>query len=246
MNDLRRLVYLQAMGIDGYVSRRQVPGAAVTRRLAVVRAAPQDIVRAEAPQGGDATAQRPQQPPIQMPRVDVPTSTPAPLKASPEDAVAPGGGQQAQRFSLAAVSCGGWLWLEELDGAAFGTVQLQLVQAMAEALQRVAAEGELEDGNHPDSVPVLTQFDWPMHTNKQLDLGREAARVSAAAFIQRKLEQAGCAGLILLGQACEERVPLDQLAVKRVARTVSTAEMLQAPLLKKRAWHDLKSVCTLA
>jgi phosphohistidine phosphatase SixA len=69
--------------------------------------------------------------------------------------------------------------------------------------------------------------------------------VSAAAFIQRKLEQTGCAGLILLGKACEERVPLDQLNCGRLVRTVSTAEMLRTPLLKKQAWRDLKSVCAL-
>ena len=33
MNELRRMAYLNALGVDCYVSRTQLPGAAVTRRL---------------------------------------------------------------------------------------------------------------------------------------------------------------------------------------------------------------------
>ena len=36
MNELRRMAYLDALGIDSYVSRTQLPGAAVTRRLAIL------------------------------------------------------------------------------------------------------------------------------------------------------------------------------------------------------------------
>jgi hypothetical protein len=44
-----------------------------------------------------------------------------------------------------------------------------------------------------------------------------------------------------LGQGCEARVALEQLDCARLARTVSTAAMLADPLLKKQAWHDLRS-----
>ena len=36
VNELSRLVYLDAMGIDSYISRFQLPGARTTQRLAVV------------------------------------------------------------------------------------------------------------------------------------------------------------------------------------------------------------------
>ena len=36
MHELSRLAYLDAMGIDHYLSRSQLPGAAPTQRLAVV------------------------------------------------------------------------------------------------------------------------------------------------------------------------------------------------------------------
>ena len=38
MHELRRMAYLDALGVDSYVSRAQLPGAAATRRLAIVTA----------------------------------------------------------------------------------------------------------------------------------------------------------------------------------------------------------------
>ena len=38
MNDVQRLAYLRAMGIESYVSRRDLPGALPSRRLRLVRA----------------------------------------------------------------------------------------------------------------------------------------------------------------------------------------------------------------
>ena len=38
MNELRRMAYLDAMGVDAYVSRGQLAGAALTRRLVIVPA----------------------------------------------------------------------------------------------------------------------------------------------------------------------------------------------------------------
>ena len=39
-SELKRLAYLQAMGVDSYVSRESLPAAAVSRRLRVVAKAP--------------------------------------------------------------------------------------------------------------------------------------------------------------------------------------------------------------
>jgi hypothetical protein len=48
MNELRRMAYLNALGVDCYVSRTQLPGAAVTRRLAIVGTSWQIACRAGA------------------------------------------------------------------------------------------------------------------------------------------------------------------------------------------------------
>jgi hypothetical protein len=238
MNELRRLEYLQALGIDGYVSRSQVAGAAVTMRLAIV-----PVVQTVAGQGKASASQQRRQapPPIEMPRVETATAASVASVVEP----APAREHQPLRFSLAAVTCGGWLWMEELDGTPFTSAQLQLVQSMADALGRFKGIPEAATRPAEGAGAVLTQFDWPMHTNLQLDQGQDAARSSVAAFIQRKLEQAECSGLVLLGRACEARVPLDQLDSCRIARTVSTARMLREPLLKRQAWQDLGPFCAL-
>jgi hypothetical protein len=61
-----------------------------------------------------------------------------------------------------------------------------------------------------------------------------------AGFIRRKLEQHQCRGLVLLGQSCEEKVPLDQLDCSSVLRTLSSAAMLVDSQLKQQAWRDLR------
>lgn len=236
MHELRRLVYLEALGIDGYVSRSQVPGAAVTRRLAILPA-----TQTVTPQGRESAAKqhRPAAP-IEMPRVEAGSLAPVARVVEPAQARQ----HPTLNFSLAAVTCGGWLWVEELDGVPFTPAQSQLVQSMADALGRF--KGSAEAGSRPAPGAVLTQFDWPMHTNLQLDQGQEAALSSVAAFIRRKLEQAECTGLVLLGRECEARVPLDQLDSCRIVRTVSTARMLREPLLKRQAWQDLGPFCRLS
>jgi hypothetical protein len=237
---MRRSVYLQAMGVDTYVSRCQLPGAAETRRLAIVRAVRAPLAQTGVGQLAETAPARQPLSPAGLTRIETVKAAPAPAVA----AVRPGAGNLPSRFSLAAISCGGWLWLEELENTPLAPEQLQLVQAMAEALGTVASHGAgHEDNSSGGRLParaVTTQFDWPMHTNQQLDQGEEAARASVAAFIQRKLEQPGCNGLVLLGRKCEARVPLGQLACARLARIASSAEMLRSPLLKKQAWRDLR------
>ena len=242
MNELKRLAYLQALGTDTYVSQRQLPGAAPTRRLAVVRKSPAAGAQV-APQQGAATA--PPRPPSSAPAVDPSGAAASPAPAAARTGKSPAAGSPralaaepdlSPRFSLAAIACGGWLWLEELQQSQLAGEQLQLLLAMAGALRLIPADA----ASQADARPVVTRFDWPIHTNRQLDLGPAAARAGAAGFIRRKLEQLDCRGLVLLGQGCEALVALDQIDCARLARTVSTAAMLQNPKLKRQAWQDLR------
>ena len=238
MNELRRMAYLDAMGIDAYVSRGQLAGAAVTRRLLVVpvQTVPKQSVAAPAsqsrmPAAGDTAAAIDPVPQVaaRVPQIDNVEKPPAPPKAA---APAPRHDAVAQ-FSLVAITAGGWLWLEEMGGMPLATDQVQLVQAMAQALN---VAGKASPGK---KRPEVAQFDWPIHTNQQLDLGEKAAQASVAGFIGRKLEQQQCRGLVLLGEACKARVPLEQLGSPLVVTTISSAAMVDNPLLKKQAWRDL-------
>jgi len=226
MDELTRSRYLQALGTDAYISRGQLPGAAVTRRLAIVCQSPRPLPQV-APAPAESTARSPKMP-VKIPRLATASATAGP-EAAP---VRPVNQNQGPEFSLVAISCGDWLWLEEQEDASRLPEQLMLVQSMAEALGIAAGDA----GKRPSSA----QFDWPIHKNQQLDQGEEAARSSVAGFIQRKLEQLRCQGLVLLGAGCEGRLALNQLDCPRVVRTVSTAEILRNPLLKRQVWLDLQ------
>lgn len=238
MNELKRLTYLHAMGVDAYISSHQLPGAATTRRLAIVRKLRSPLSQIT---GGDGLDVVPDQSPgiaqaVAMPRLSTETATATSTPA--HAAVHPTARDVAVRFSLATICCGGWLWLEELEQPPCAPAQLQLVQAMAGALGLLGPRG---GSGRVQTSPEVAQFDWPMHTNRQLDLGRDAARSSTAGFVQRKLEQLDCRGLVLLGPGCESRVALDQLECAHLVLTVSTSAILRDPLLKRQAWKELQA-----
>ena len=239
MNELRRMAYLEALGVDSYVSRSQLPGAALSRRLKVV-AAPVSTAYEPLPDIPESPAQSVPRdtPPVAaantMPQFDTGTAPASPLQPQRQGAAVP-------RFSLAAIVAGDWLWLEALGDMPLATEQVWLVKAMAQALVAYAAYGDDEGAVGEGLAAVQTdvaQFDWPIHTNQQLDLGEEAARASVAGFVDRKLQQHQCRGLVLLGQACEQWVPLSQLQVPSVT-TISSARILARPELKREAWRTL-------
>jgi hypothetical protein len=234
MNELRRMAYLEAMEIDSYVSRTQLPGAAVTRRLAIVPTTAEPLAADTVPHLADVSSDagsRAQPAGFTRPDFDLgarknhPESEPPP-QAAPGAAVVP-------RFSLSAIVAGRWLWLEELHGMPLATEQVHLVQAMAHALAMSCG------ADIPVSKPEMAQFDWPLHSNRQLDQGEESARAGVAAFVSRRLEQCGCRGLVLLGQSAARRLPLSQLEVLCV-NTASSAEILANPTLKRQVWQDLQ------
>lgn len=241
-SELRRLAALDAMGIQAYVSREQLPGAAVTRRLAIVRSAPAVGGLSQVPGIPPGSLQVPKlgtAPPIaRVPPIEVTASVPTPrreaAKAQPATPL---------RFSLAAVVAGGWLWLEEIDHTRMTSEQLQLVQGMVRALSN--ADGSKDRDEQPPLLEV-EYFNWPLHNNRQLDQGEEAARHGVAGFVQRRLELHQCSVMVLLGETCRSRVPLDLLDCRRVLAIPSTASMLANPLDKKMIWRELRSVSSAA
>ncbi|MCB1706709.1 MAG: hypothetical protein KDI17_17730 [Halioglobus sp.] len=246
MNELRRMAYLDALGIDSYVSRRQLPGAAVTRRLAIVRTSAVAVPPAVSVDGSSADTVAGASPvsalraglaqPDAASTARADRAVAETVQAQPARADEP-----VPRFTLSAIVAGDWLWVEELHGMPLTTDQVRLVQAMAHALRlSVGGHSEGAAAGAPQSRPEVKQFEWPMHTNRQLDLGEEAARTAVVAFVSRWLEESRCRGLVLLGQACAGRVPLSQISVP-VVSTVSSAEILASPALKRRVWRDLQA-----
>ncbi len=233
MHELQRQAYLHALGIDSYISRGQLPGAAVTRRIAVVRRGGQSSAASLAPvvdAGPEATAA----PRAVLPDFDFETS-PAPARRDVAASPAAAGASRAIRLRFVTIVCGGYLWLEDLADRALASQQLGLVHGMAQAL--AVAAGDVAE-SAVAGRPEAAQFDWPMHNNRQLDNSEQAARAGLSAFIGRRVDQHACRGLIVLGAACEPWVVPSDHSVPVVV-TLSTAEMLADPERKADAWRDL-------
>jgi hypothetical protein len=219
--ELKRLAYLEAMGMDSYVSRQPLPAAAASRKLAiVVKSASARLDQVESSPAGKASLMDD----LQLDAVAVVESA-APAQA-PKAGVS---SDIVESFSIVAIFAGGWLWLEELSGVPLATEQVQLVSAMARALNLNAEK------------PLVAQFDWPIHTNQQLDLGPEAAISSLAGFVHRKAVEFKAGRVVVLGEACQQRLPNALDDSLQCVTTISTRRMLSEPVSKKQAWRDLSA-----
>lgn len=203
--ELRRLRYLAALGVTPLVSRAPLPGAAPSRKLALRERGPSP--------GAPQASRRPPAPRATAPRARGETA-----------------GPRATRFRLAVIVCARRLWLEDLGNGALATEQLQLVAAIARALEHGAGE---------TAEPVVTQFDWPLHGNRQLDLGAGEAAVALSSFLERRLDEQSCVELMCLGQAAAERVAPLALSCP-VRRLPATRALLSVPLRKRELWRELR------
>ncbi|WP_439102491.1 hypothetical protein [Congregibacter sp.] len=240
--EIRRLRYLQAMGVPVYVSRRALPGAAVSSKY-VLRESRTALV---IDPGGEAeqrrTAKAPQttaspaaQALRESLRQDLDRQKP-PLKAASDRA----GSREAKaasrqgstpRFRLAAMMTKGRLWLEDLGDEALAQDQLQLISAMARALDHPVKD---------EANVAVTEFRWPLHENAQLGLSSDDATAALQGFLSRQLEENACVELICLGDAC--KTLLKDLAIPCARRTIpSSRDMLKHPSTKRDAWKALRA-----
>lgn len=216
-SELRRLSYLQAMGVETYVSRENLPGALASRRLRILSENASSTQVEPAAQGA---------PP--MPVLEGSKKRPQADYSAPAAPAAAQSPASMEPFSIAAIVAGGWLWLEELPQVALAQEQLQLIGAIARALRL------------PGEAPAVAQFDWPMHTNAQFDHGPEAARSGLLGFVQRQLTDSEISTVVFLGERSRRRMPEEVAGAERLIHTVSTRQMLGDPLLKRQVWQDLK------
>lgn len=225
MHELRRLAYLDAMGVASFISRHQLPGAATTRRLGL---ATRETAVSPAAEAGAAPADLPEldQPAARRPAHTTPPRPRGPAAPAPE------------QFTLATVLAGDWLWLEDIGANPLGKEQVWLIQCMARALTVAAATPVPGAGVAEGAAPEVALFQWPIHTNDQFDLGPESAQASAGSFVARRLESGRCRGLVCLGAGSGARLAMAQIEVPVVA-THSTVELLSDPALKPVAWRQL-------
>ena len=226
MNEFRRSAYLDALGINSYVSRRQLPGAAPSPRVGLRRRQPA-LAPAQARPGGTALSRSPVMP--QGSTASAVSSVPAAPTTNPAE-TGPG-----PVFSVLASRLGDWYWLDEIPrGRQQGPEYLLLLQSICAALGLPCAD------------PQLERFDWPIAGARQPDTGERAARDGFIGFLCGRLERNPVHGLVLLGVGNEswlDRAGLDSLPeVKKIVGTTSVWRMLRQAELKKQAWKDLQDL----
>jgi hypothetical protein len=240
MHELTRLAYLDALEIETYVSRSQLPAAAPSRKLRIVR---QPSVTGNPQPQMERVEQAPIEAPMEAPaRV---ASGAGALKASmqTEQPTAPAPAKTAARasaaaeapdipvFSVLAVQLGGCYWLDEIPpGRNTGPDYLQLLQSICFALG-------WDTGN-----PALEQFNWPLSRGGSLDQGVSAARAGFTGFLTGRLERVQPDRVLLLGDLDPAWYDPQAMADLPVTRTVSGWKMLRQPELKRQAWLDLQAL----
>lgn len=168
-----------------------------------------------------------------MPRLDVRSKPSRDASATRERAAqVPPRDTGIPRFHLAAVVAGGCLWLEPLAGPEPAPERLQLIRAMAFAVGR------------KQETPQVTRFDWPLHSNRQLDLSAAAAAAALTGFVLRQVQERQCRALVLLGQAAGEHLLQPQLDGVPIVLLPATGELLAAPQRKREAWQALAALGT--
>ncbi len=243
VQEVIRRQYLEAMGIDQYIPRHPLPGAApspvilpMEERAPWEETAPQEVVppASVSPQARPQSGVQPAPAPVpQARKPELPPDLRAAQAAEVPEARAPerpAHQEQAVRFSLATIFAGGIAWVELLDNRPLAREQVQLVSAITGALRG------------PGAAVEVSQFDWPTHNNPQLDRGPEAARAALGAFLGRHMEERELDALVLLGEACGHYVTLEPLPGLAIHRTCSTLEMLAEPARKRLVWRELRAL----
>lgn len=234
LRELQKLACLESLGLQLLVAKSPLPGAAPSVPRLALRPVVPPMRRepsASAPPASASSAPSPARSstaPATNPRLDVGRKVPGPVSEAGQPAAgvnSPVAGLPA--FHLAAIVAGGCLWLEPLPGPELEQEPLQLIRAMAFALQR-----------RQDS-PQVTRFDWPLHSNRQLDLSAAAAAAALTGFVLRQVQDRHCRALVLLGQAAGEHLLQPQLDGVPIVLLPPTQELLAQPYSKRKAWQAL-------
>ncbi len=218
--EMARRQALEAMGIDVYVSRYDMPGAAPAVRQKLVQIEAAEVVSSDI-SARAAIANKASSTPALRAGSTIntePTSTPsqsggASLVKSTETVT----------FSMLLASAGPFLWVEQLSDGLVRQDQLALINAMARALS-------------PDVSVRQQQFDWPMRGNAALSGDAESAKQALQGLIQRMAREVDAKRVVVMG-ACPF-LP-DRIAQSAVV-IPATMAMLQNPALKREAWQALK------
>lgn len=218
--EMTRRQALQAMGIEVYVSRFDLPGAAPAIRqrfTPVATPGPEPLANAASaphasnPDQSSTAAGRASQNSEQTP-----SQTSAGVKPVTH-------ASDGVEFSVLLASAGPFLWVEQLPDGLIRQDQLALINAMARA---ISSEVSIRQ----------QQFDWPMRSNTALGTDMESAKQALQGFIKRTAREVNAKRVVVMGHC--PYLP-DRIAQSAVI-IPATLAMLQNAALKREAWKALK------
>lgn len=234
MREPWRSHYLQALGVDVYVARGVLPGAApspVCEWDWAALAAPQperEQAPVPAPVAAVPTAAR-LAPVVEVNAPRRADTVPVPVvraaAARPQDGAIP-------RFALSVApsDCGILIVDEAPPAQAARADYLRLLGNLLFALQRKNASVNLD------------VFMWPMIRNAQIDQGADAAREAIAAYLHKQVQSRSIHTVLLLGDTAQRWLPAavrPQLATTCVASSSAWA-CLRETALKRQLWNDIR------
>lgn len=249
MQESVRLDYLSALGVIGWVPRRELPHAAYRRTPLL----PQE----EAPSSEPAVSSVPAAPPVVSPRAEVraaikprvaPSPVPAPQAAQAPEHPSGDAGAELEPlppFHLQLWLAGSCALLLEVQGPGLesATPEFALLRDILRA------------SGLPPSAHLYAEFHWPLTRNPQFDRSSPAASLAVQAFVQARLEDEpvvslGCFGAhtsLLVGSEVDQEgrllgreEALDELPPVWFAPDLST--LMRSPSSKAQLWQHLKRI----
>ena len=198
--EMARRKALEAMGIDVYVSRFDLPGAAPVVRQKVEPSSPSLVPNHSSETGAPAveTATR---------HSKTPAPTPATSAAVRERS-------EAVRFSMLLASAGPFLWIEQLSDGLIRQDQLALINAMARAIS-------------PQASIRQQQFDWPMRGGSAVASDAESAKQALQGLIQRMAREVNAKRVVVMGTCpfLSDRIAQSAVVIPSTLAMLSNASL---------------------
>ena len=198
--EMARRKALEAMGIDVYVSRFDLPGAAPAVRQRVESGSP-SLVPVHSSETGALSVETATR------RNKMPAPTPATSAAVRERS-------EAVRFSMLLASAGPFLWIEQLSDGLIRQDQLALINAMARAIS-------------PQASIRQQQFDWPMRGGSAVASDAESAKQALQGLIQRMAREVNAKRVVVMGTCpfLSDRIAQSAVVIPSTLAMLSNASL---------------------
>ncbi len=248
MNELQRQAYLEAMGVEHYFPRFQLPGALPSARCELPVAAPvapavEAVVEAMVPPveqsvpavtpaaGGGAQAAQAllgaAVTALEPARPSAPAASAAkPARARPVESAS---AAEIPRFALtvARSQCGILIVDDGLTPEQDYAEYLRLLQNILIAV-----------GAGPQALQ-LDPFVWPMMKSARVDQSAMAAQQTLAAYIDKQVQALSVRYLLVMGETPRRYLPASEPSGPLRLETPGAGRLLTEPGLKRQLWQEL-------